>query len=153
MQKLLLINGPNLNLLGSREPQLYGSKNLAEINAELESIANNNQIQLACKQSNFEGELIDLIHQAKQNDICFMIINAASLAHTSLGIRDAMLAVQIPFIEVHISNVFKREQFRHNSYLADIAVGCIYGLGTIVYQLALTAAISKIANLQPFTEK
>lgn len=149
MAKILTLNGPNLNLLGSREPNLYGNITLEEINSNLTDLATQHKIQLICKQSNSEEKLIDNIHLAKQNKVKFILLNAGAYTHTSIAIRDALLAVDIPFIEIHISNIYKRESFRKNSYLSDIAVGTINGLGPIGYELGLMAAISHIKDLAP----
>jgi len=140
MAKILLINGPNLNLLGSRETELYGSTSLEDINSRLDQQAQALGHELMTLQSNAESELIDEIQQAKVQKISFILINPAALAHTSVALRDALLAVNIPFIEVHLSNIFAREAFRHHSYLSDVAVGLIAGFGGQSYELALTAA-------------
>ena len=141
MAKLLLLNGPNLNLLGTREPELYGADTLADIERRCVELAQTlGAHQLACFQSNAEHALIDRIHAARLENIAFIIINPAAFTHTSVALRDALLGVGIPFIEVHLSNVFAREPFRHHSYLSDIAVGVISGLGAHGYELALQAA-------------
>ncbi|WP_372872193.1 type II 3-dehydroquinate dehydratase [Shewanella sp.] len=139
--KVLLINGPNLNLLGTREPGVYGSKTLAQIVAELEQKAAELSVQLAHIQSNAEHVLIDAIHQT---DADFVIINPAAFTHTSVALRDALLGVALPFIEVHLSNVHAREPFRHHSYFSDKAVGVILGLGPKGYALALEAAAERL---------
>ncbi|OUS27963.1 type II 3-dehydroquinate dehydratase [Thalassotalea sp. 42_200_T64] len=136
---VLLLNGPNLNMLGKREPEIYGSQTLAEIVANLEIQAKSLDINLMHLQSNAEHELIDAIHQAHQK-VDFIIINPAAFTHTSVALRDAFSAVNIPFIEVHLSNVHKREAFRHHSYLSDIAEGVVCGLGAKGYEYALDAA-------------
>lgn len=141
MAQLLVLNGPNLNLLGSREPDLYGSQTLAEIMRELEKIAQAAGHGLTSFQSNSEAELIAKIHAAPAASIGYLLFNPAAFTHTSIALRDALLGVKIPFIEVHLSNVHKRETFRHQSYFSDIAVGTITGLGPIGYELALRAAI------------
>ena len=141
MAKLLLLHGPNLNLLGEREPTLYGNQGLAEINQRLVLLARERGRELMCFQSNAEHELIDRIHAAREQDIAFIIINPAAFTHTSIALRDAFLAVAIPFIEVHLSNIYQRESFRHHSYLSDIAAGIIIGLGPRGYELALRAAM------------
>lgn len=146
MKKILVLHGPNLNLLGTREPTVYGSQTLSEINADLEKLASQNNIALTHFQSNSEAELIHAIHDAKQNKVHFVIINPAAFTHTSIALRDAFAAVQIPFIEVHISNIHSREAFRQHSYLSDIAQGVICGLGGNGYTLALQAVIDKIKN-------
>ena len=144
MARILVLNGPNLNLLGSREPGLYGQDTLATIEARLTALADGQQLQFF--QSNAESELIDRIHQAGSEGVDFVLINPAALTHTSVALRDALLGVAIPFIEVHISNVFAREPFRHRSYLSDAAVGVISGLGTHGYELALAAALRRLAE-------
>lgn len=146
MTTVLVINGPNLNLLGIREPQHYGAKTLANIQATLEQQAQKENIQLAWFQSNAEHELVARVQRALEEKIAFIIINPAAFTHTSVALRDALSAVKIPFIEVHLSNVHAREPFRHHSFLADIAVGQICGLGPLGYELALTAAIQRIRD-------
>jgi 3-dehydroquinate dehydratase-2 len=136
---VLLLNGPNLNMLGKREPEIYGAQSLDDIVEKLGQQAQSNSIMLSHVQSNAEFELIDAIHQA-HNKVDFIIINPAAFTHTSVALRDALLSVNIPFIEVHLSNVHARETFRHHSYLSDIAIGVICGLGTNGYHFALTAA-------------
>jgi len=142
---ILLLNGPNLNLLGTREPEKYGSATLAEIVNGLENQALALDITLSHLQSNAEHALIDRIHQARGNTD-FILINAAAFTHTSVALRDALLAVQIPFIEIHLSNVYAREPFRHHSYLSDIAVGVICGLGSDGYTFALQAAVRRLSK-------
>lgn len=142
---ILLLNGPNLNLLGAREPEKYGSTTLAEIVNGLENQALALDITLSHLQSNAEHALIERIHQARGNTD-FILINAAAFTHTSVALRDALLAVQIPFIEVHLSNVHAREPFRHHSYLSDIAVGVICGLGAEGYTFALQAAVRRLSK-------
>jgi 3-dehydroquinate dehydratase II len=137
--KVLVLNGPNLNMLGKREPQIYGSLSLDDIIKDLDQRATDMSIELSHLQSNAEFELINEIHQAFQT-VDFIIINPAALTHTSVALRDAILSVNIPFIEVHLSNVHAREKFRHHSYLSDIAQGVICGLGPIGYGYALTSA-------------
>lgn len=137
--KVLVLNGPNLNMLGKREPEIYGSLSLNDIIKDLDSRATNLGIELSHLQSNAESELINEIHQAFQT-VDFIIINPAALTHTSVALRDALLSVNIPFIEVHLSNVYAREKFRQHSYLSDIAQGVICGLGPIGYGYALTSA-------------
>lgn len=134
--KVLIINGPNLNLLGLREPNVYGSKTLADIMRRLSDIADEQHIHLDHFQSNYEGAIVERIHQARDL-VDWIIINAGAYTHTSVAIRDALTGVAIPFIEVHISNVHTREPFRHHSYLSDKAVGVIAGLGTFGYEAAL----------------
>ena len=142
---ILLLNGPNLNLLGTREPQIYGADTLAQIEAELTQIAANAGVKLQALQSNHEGVLIDRIHVARTDGTRFIIINPGGLTHTSVALRDALAGVALPFIEVHISNVHKREAFRHHSYLSEIATGVIVGLGVNGYRLALSHAMATIA--------
>jgi 3-dehydroquinate dehydratase-2 len=144
MAQLLVLNGPNLNLLGTREPDLYGSQTLPEIMAELEKLAQAAGHKLTNFQSNSEAELIGRIHAAPAASINYILFNPAAFTHTSVALRDALLGVKIPFIEVHLSNVHKREAFRHQSYFSDIAVGTITGLGPIGYELALRAAIRSL---------
>ena len=138
----LIINGPNLNLLGQRESQTYGSTTLTEIISSLESLALELDVQLCHVQSNAEHELIEAIHAAGKQGVDYIIINPAAFTHTSIGLRDALLAVEIPFIELHISNVHARESFRHKSYFSDIAMGVIVGLGARGYEVALRALAS-----------
>ena len=143
MRNLLLINGPNLNLLGNREPELYGSKSLSDIEKELTMLADQNGYALLSFQSNSESEIVDWIHEnAKSAD--FLVINPGAFTHTSISIRDAILGTDISFIEIHISNIFSREEFRKESYFSDIAEGVISGLGFKGYELALTAAIEML---------
>lgn len=144
MSCILLINGPNLNLLGLREPGVYGSDTLADIETRVAKLAKNQQTELMTFQSNHEGELVDRIHRARQEEVGFILINPAALTHTSVALRDALLGVSIPFIEIHLSNVYRREPFRHHSYLSDIAEGVICGLGPLGYELALQAAIRRL---------
>ena len=144
MPKLLILNGPNLNLLGTREPDLYGSTSLEDINKQLGEQAGKVGAQLLTFQSNAEHELIDQIHAAPHDDIDFIIFNPAGFTHTSVVLRDALLGVGIPFIEVHLSNVHAREDFRRHSYFSDIAVGVISGFGPYGYQLALQAALNHL---------
>ncbi len=139
-RSILLLNGPNLNLLGTRETSVYGTVSLAQIEQQLEELARDKKIGLRCFQSNGEGDLIDQIHGARASGVDFLIINAGGLTHTSIALRDALAAVAIPFVEVHISNVFRRESFRHVSLLADLAIGSIVGLGPAGYRLALEFA-------------
>ena len=144
--KLLLLNGPNLNLLGSREPGLYGSDTLAAIEKRAAEVARESGHELIAFQSNAEHALVERIHAAKSEDIAFIVINPAAFTHTSVALRDAFLAVRIPFIEVHLSNPAAREAFRHHSYLSDIASGCISGLGAYGYELAVRAAARQLAR-------
>jgi 3-dehydroquinate dehydratase II len=146
MAHLLLLNGPNLNLLGVREPGLYGHVSLEQIHERMTQLAAEAGHRLSTFQSNSEAELIERIHQAPAGHVAFIIFNPAGLTHTSIALRDALLAVKIPFIEVHLSNVHARESFRHHSYFSDIAVGTITGLGAIGYELALRAAAHQLAG-------
>lgn len=143
MAKILILNGPNLNLLGTREPEIYGSDTLADITHHLKKLVASNSKQTAISQfqSNSESDLVDKIHQASQDNINFILINPAAFTHTSIALRDALLGTKIPFIEIHLSNVHKREEFRQHSYFSDIAVGTIVGLGAQGYELALQAAL------------
>jgi len=140
MSSFLLINGPNLNLLGSREPDVYGATNLADIEKRCAEVAKELGHDLVCFQSNAEHELIDRVQQAAVDKVEFIILNPGGFTHTSVALRDAFLAVQIPFIEMHLSNTFAREEFRHNSYFSDIASSCLFGFGAFGYELALQAA-------------
>lgn len=147
MAKLLLLNGPNLNLLGTREPAVYGATTLADLEQRCVELARTlGPHDLRCFQSNAEHALIERIHAARADGIAFIVINPAAFTHTSVALRDALLGVGIPFIEVHLSNVFAREPFRHHSYLSDIAVGVISGLGAQGYELALRAAHQHLAT-------
>ena len=141
MASILVLNGPNLNMLGVREPGVYGNLTLAEIEANLSRLAKQAGHSLTCFQSNAEGALVDRIHAAYQEAVDFILINPGAYTHTSIALRDALLATKIPFIEVHLSNVHAREPFRKHSYLSDIARGVICGFGPIGYELALTAAL------------
>lgn len=145
MATILVLHGPNLNLLGTREPGVYGTITLADINQDLEQRARDAGHHLMYLQSNAEYELIDRIHAARAEGVDFILINPAAFTHTSVAIRDALLGVSIPFIEVHLSNVHKREPFRHHSYFSDVAVGVICGLGASGYRLALEAALEQLA--------
>jgi 3-dehydroquinate dehydratase-2 len=140
MASILVINGPNLNLLGEREPEIYGSQTLEDINAVLQKQAETSGLEVAFLQSNAEHEIVERIHQAKKEGVNFIILNPGAFTHTSISLRDALLGVEIPFIEVHLSNVHARENFRKHSYLSDIAKGCIVGLGAQGYELALQEA-------------
>ena len=143
--KILVLNGPNLNMLGKREPQTYGSHSLADIVTLLTQQASTLNVELEHFQSNAEHLLIDKIHSAWRQ-VDFIIINPAAFTHTSVALRDALLSVEIPFIEVHLSNVHKRDAFRHHSYFSDIASGVIVGFGVMGYQMALTAAVNQLQN-------
>ncbi|NCF76114.1 MAG: type II 3-dehydroquinate dehydratase [Proteobacteria bacterium] len=145
-KRILLLNGPNLNLLGTREPEVYGSETLADIEARLIDTADANGALVTCIQSNAEHELVDAVHQAKLLDVGFIVINPGAFTHTSIALRDALLGVAIPFIEVHLSNVHAREEFRHHSYLSDVAVGVVAGLGSKGYDFALDYALSELAQ-------
>jgi 3-dehydroquinate dehydratase-2 len=144
MAKLLLINGPNLNLLGTREPDHYGAETLADIEQRLQQQARATGHELTTTQSNAEHELVDQVHAARDAGVSFILINPGAFTHTSIALRDALLGVEIPFIEIHLSNIYARESFRHQSYFSDVAVGVISGLGSQSYDLALTAAITRL---------
>lgn len=146
MATILVLHGPNLNLLGSREPDLYGATTLDDINQNLSDLALAAGHHLQTLQSNAEYELIERIHDAKREGVNFILINPAAFTHTSVAIRDALLGAEIPFIEIHISNVYKRESFRSKSYFSDIAQGVISGLGAQGYELALQSAITQLEN-------
>jgi 3-dehydroquinate dehydratase II len=144
MAHILLINGPNLNLLGQREPDIYGSLSLREIEARLQTLASKLGHDLECMQSNHEGALIDAIHRGAERGVAFIVINPGGYTHSSIALRDALLGVRIPFIEVHLSNIAAREPFRRHSCLSDVAVGAIVGLGPLGYELALQAAAQRL---------
>lgn len=146
MASLLLINGPNLNLLGSREPGVYGDTNLADLEARLVARADELGHTLRSFQSNAEHEIVDQVQLAQKDGVEFILLNPGAFTHTSIAIRDALLAVNIPFIEIHLSNVFARENFRHSSYFSDIAAGCLFGLGAYGYELALLAACRQLSE-------
>ena len=146
MNSILVLNGPNLNLLGSREPEIYGHDTLDDIVQRLKNFASKRDAEIHHFQSNGEQALIERVHAAANDGTEFILINPGALTHTSIGLRDALLGVQIPFIEVHLSNVFSREAFRHHSFLSDVAVGCIFGLGPQGYELALQAALKNLAE-------
>lgn len=149
MSRLLLLNGPNLNLLGTREPGVYGTQTLAQIEAGLNDEAQQLGHVLDCFQGNHEGLLIERIHQARQDGAAFILFNPGGFTHTSVALRDALLGVAIPFIEIHLSNVHARETFRHKSYFSDIAAGVILGLGPLGYRLALLAAHERLQQIRP----
>ena len=142
--RVLVVHGPNLNTLGTREPEVYGSLTIDDINDELSRVASGANAELEFFQSNHEGAIVDHIHRAADTDLDGIIINPGAYTHSSIAIRDALLSTGVPFIEVHISNVYARETFRHKSLLSDIADGVIVGLGTFGYTLALTAMIEKL---------
>lgn len=144
MPDLLVINGPNLNLLGTREPEHYGRDTLVDINQRLSKQAAAAGVSIECVQSNAEVELIEHIHRAGKEGVRFILINPAAFTHTSVALRDALIGVDIPFIEIHLSNVHAREAFRENSYFSDVAVGVISGLGSLGYELALQAALQQL---------
>ena len=146
MARLLLLNGPNLNLLGTREPDRYGTTRLEEIEARLRARAEAAGHTLEAFQSNAEHALVERIHRAAEEGVDFILINPAAFTHTSVALRDALLAVRIPFIEIHLSNVHAREPFRQRSYLSDIAAGVITGLGAVGYELALEAALRRLGG-------
>lgn len=141
-KNVLVLHGPNLNLLGTREPEIYGSMKLEEINRSLAILAQKGGIKLSSFQSNAEGELVNRIHQAIHDEVDFIIINPAAYTHTSIALRDALVAAALPFIEVHLSNIFARESFRRESYFSDRALGVISGLGAKGYELALEYALT-----------
>lgn len=142
MKNILVLHGPNLNLLGSREPDVYGRVTLDEINARLATLAASNAAKLCCFQSNAEADLVDRVQQARADGTQFIVINPAAFTHTSVALRDALAAVAIPFIEVHLSNVFAREAFRKESFFSDLAVGVISGLGAAGYEFAVQFALN-----------
>jgi 3-dehydroquinate dehydratase-2 len=149
--KILVLHGPNLNLLGTREPEIYGRGTLADINRQLTERAEANGHELTCFQSNAEHELIDRIQQGRNDRTAMILFNPGAFTHTSIALRDALAAVAIPFIEVHLSNVHAREPFRHHSYLSDIAVGVICGFGSDSYRLALEAAMHRLPAIETST--
>jgi len=140
---VLVLNGPNLNLLGSREPEVYGTDSLSDIEDRLSAIAREKSVEIEFYQSNSENDLIDKLHEAKQNEVDYVIINPGALTHTSIALRDAFLGVDIPFLEIHISNIYSREEFRKKSYLSDISQGLITGLGVGGYEYALLSIIKR----------
>ena len=146
MANFLLLNGPNLNLLGEREPELYGKTSLDQVVENLSNISDKSGHELSDFQSNAEHELVDLIHKAKDNNVKCIIFNPGAFTHSSIALRDALAGTELPFIEVHISNIYSREDFRQKSFLSDIAVGVISGLGVEGYELALKVAISRYGN-------
>lgn len=144
MTRILLLNGPNLNLLGTREPQVYGHTTLADVETLMAKLATERGVDAECFQSNHEGALIDRIHAARTQGVGYIMINPGGLTHTSVALRDALAGVAIPFIEVHISNVHKREEFRHHSYLSGIAEAVLCGFGTSGYSMALNYICDKL---------
>jgi len=144
MPKILLLNGPNLNLLGTREPQVYGHDTLADVEGRAIALGTSRGATVECFQSNHEGALIDRIHAARLDGTGFIVINPGGLTHTSVALRDALAGVAIPFFEIHVSNVHKRESFRHHSFLSEIAAGVIVGFGVSGYTMALNAAIDRL---------
>ncbi|MGW8268963.1 MAG: type II 3-dehydroquinate dehydratase [Burkholderiales bacterium] len=143
---ILVLHGPNLNLLGTREPKIYGRETLAEINARLQAAGRRHGIEVRCFQSNAEGSLVDRVQAARTEGVRFIVANPAAYTHTSVALRDALSAVSIPFVEVHLSNIHAREAFRRHSYFSDIALGTICGLGSRGYDLALGIALERIAG-------
>jgi|TARA_B100001971_G_scaffold154322_1_gene143644 3-dehydroquinate dehydratase-2 len=146
MANFLLLNGPNLNLLGTREPEVYGETTLEEVVEKLSNISRKSGHELISKQSNAEHELVDQIHRAKDEDVKCIIFNPGAFTHSSISLRDALAGTEIPFIEIHISNIYSREDFRQKSFLSEIAVGIISGLGVEGYELALKVAIKRYGN-------
>jgi 3-dehydroquinate dehydratase-2 len=146
MARLLLLNGPNLNLLGTREPAIYGAATLASIEQRAAALAKELGHELTAFQSNAEHELIGRIHQAGREGVAYIIFNPAGFSHTSVALRDALLGVAIPFIEVHLSNIHAREAFRRHSYFSDVAVGSVVGLGALGYELAVRAASERLSR-------
>jgi len=146
MANFLVLNGPNLNLLGEREPELYGETSLDQVVENLSKISDKSGHELSDFQSNAEHELVDLIHKAKDNNVKCIIFNPGAFTHSSIALRDALAGTEIPFIEVHISNIYSREDFRQKSFLSEIAVGVISGLGVEGYELALKVAINRYGN-------
>lgn len=146
--RILVLHGPNLNLLGTREPDVYGRTTLADIHTAMENRARAAGVQLESFQSNGEGELINRVQSARAEGVGFIIINPAAYTHTSVALRDALAAVDIPFVEVHLSNIYAREAFRQHSYFSDLAVGVISGLGASGYELALDYALRRLAQAQ-----
>jgi 3-dehydroquinate dehydratase II len=146
LPKVLVLHGPNLNLLGRREPGIYGTSSLSDIDDRLAQLAIQAGAVTVSFQSNYEGALVDRVHQATLDGVDYILLNPGAFTHTSIALRDALLAVDIPFIEIHLSNVYAREDFRHHSYFSDIAVGCITGLGAYGYELALAYALTSLAS-------
>jgi 3-dehydroquinate dehydratase-2 len=146
MKKILVIHGPNLNLLGQREPSVYGTTTLTDINARLERVAKDKGVAVEFLQSNHEGDIVDALGAAAKNGIAAIVMNPAAYTHTSVAIRDAVAAIAIPVIEVHLSNIYKREEFRHHSLIAPAAVGQVSGFGVTSYVLGLEAAVELIQS-------
>lgn len=146
MARMLLLNGPNLNLLGSREPEVYGTATLASIEARVTELARSAGHELIAFQSNAEHELIGQVHAAPSRGISFVLFNPGAFSHTSIALRDALLGVGLPFIEIHLSNVYAREPFRRHSYFSDVAVGVISGFGALGYELAVAAATQRLGK-------
>ena len=144
MAKILALHGPNLNLLGVREPHIYGSESLEDINKRCENLCSTKNHEFASFQSNAEADFIDRLHEARVDSTEFMIVNFGGFPHTSIAIRDAIIASEVPFIEVHLSNLFSREEYRQFSFFSDIAVGCVIGLGAQGYELALEATFRRL---------
>ena len=144
--RILVLHGPNLNLLGTREPEVYGHETLQEVDSALQVLARELGVELTATQSNHEGHLIDRIHAAREEGIAGILINPAGLTHTSVALRDALAAVSIPTVEVHLSNIHTRESFRHHSFISPIAVGVVCGFGTASYQIALRGLLAHLAR-------
>jgi 3-dehydroquinate dehydratase-2 len=144
--RILVLHGPNLNLLGTREPEVYGHETLQEVDSALQALARELGVELTSTQSNHEGQLIDRIHAAREEGIAGILINPAGLTHTSVALRDALAAVSIPVVEVHLSNIHTRESFRHHSFISPIAVGVVCGFGTVSYQIALRGLLAHLAR-------
>ncbi len=148
MAKILVLHGPNLNLLGSREPEVYGATRLEDIEANCIDVAEALGHSLTCYQSNAEHKLVDRVQKAAKNKVAFIVINQGAFTHTSVALRDALLAVDIPFIELHLSNTFAREEFRQISYFSDIAQACMFGFGAYGYELAIQAAHEQLTSAE-----
>jgi 3-dehydroquinate dehydratase-2 len=144
MTRILVLNGPNLDLLGIREPDVYGTTTLPELSARMDEVARELGVVLEHFQANGEGALVDRVHEAWRTGVAGAIVNAAAYTHTSVALRDALLAVELPFVEVHLSNVWRREPFRHESLLSDVAVGVVAGLGPVGYELALRGLVAHL---------
>lgn len=143
---VLVINGPNLNMLGTRQPEIYGSTTLADVEASVRAQGEAVGVEVDCFQSNYEGAIVERLHAARTDGTQFVIINPGAYTHTSVAIRDAFAAAEVPFCEVHISNVHKREEFRHHSYLTDVAVGMMTGFGVLGYNLAMTFVLDQLGH-------